>query len=88
MRTITTAFCLLFAMASALCAQAQDRPRTKIVLLDRIVAVVGKEYILESDLNAQTEFDRQTRMLAQNATSQATVDKWRAQRDEAVPARG
>lgn len=35
-------------------------------------------------LNAQTEFDRQTRMLAQNATSQATVDKWRAQRDEAA----
>ena len=25
-------------------------------VLDRIVAVVGKEYILESDLNAQTEF--------------------------------
>lgn len=35
-------------------------------------------------LNAQTEFDRQTRMLAQNATSQAAVDKWRAQRDEAA----
>lgn len=35
-------------------------------------------------LNAQTEYDRQIRMLAQNATAQATVDKWRAQRDEAA----
>lgn len=35
-------------------------------------------------LNAQTEYDRQVRMLAQNATAQATVDKWRAQRDEAA----
>lgn len=35
-------------------------------------------------LNAQTEYDRQQRLLAQNATAQATVDKWRAQRDEAA----
>ena len=51
MRTITTAFCLLFAMASALCAQAQDRPRTKIVLLDRIVAVVNDQVITRRDLD-------------------------------------
>lgn len=37
-------------------------------------------------LNAQTEFDRQKRMLQQNATSQASVDKWRAQRDESAAA--
>ena len=51
MRTITTAFCLLFAMASALCAHAQDRPRTKIVLLDRIVAVVNDQVITRRDLD-------------------------------------
>ena len=51
MRTITTAFCLLFAMAFAHCAQAQDRPRTKIVLLDRIIAVVNDQVITRRDLD-------------------------------------
>jgi peptidyl-prolyl cis-trans isomerase SurA len=50
-RTITTAFCLLFAMAFAHCAQAQDRPRTKIVLLDRIIAVVNDQVITRRDLD-------------------------------------
>src|SRR5512142_476407 len=39
---------LLFAAATALQAQPE--------VLDRIVAVVGREYILQSDLNAQTDF--------------------------------
>ena len=37
--------------SSALCAQAQDRPRTKIVLLDRIVAVVNDQVITRRDLD-------------------------------------
>lgn len=51
MRTFTTAVCLLFAMAFAHCAQAQDRPRTKIVLLDRIIAVVNDQVITRRDLD-------------------------------------
>src|SRR5579862_4748871 len=34
-------------------------------------------------LNAQTEYDRQLRMIKENATSQANVDKWLSQRDQA-----
>lgn len=34
-------------------------------------------------LNAQTEYDRQLRMIKENATAQANVDKWRSQRDQA-----
>ena len=34
-------------------------------------------------LDAQAEYDRQLRMIKENATSQANVDKWRSQRDEA-----
>lgn len=34
-------------------------------------------------LDAQSEYDRQLRMIKENATSQANVDKWRSQRDEA-----
>jgi RND family efflux transporter MFP subunit len=34
-------------------------------------------------LNAQTEYDRQLRMIKENATAQASVDKWRSQRDQA-----
>ena len=37
-------------------------------------------------LNAQTEYDRQLRMIQQNATAQASVDKWRSQRDQAQAA--
>jgi RND family efflux transporter MFP subunit len=33
-------------------------------------------------LNAQTEYDRQLRMIKENATAQANVDKWRSQRDQ------
>ena len=51
MRIFTTAVCLLFAMAFAYCAQAQDRPRTKIILLDRIVAVVNDQVITRRDLD-------------------------------------
>ena len=40
---------LLIGLPAVLTAQQAQ-------VLDRIVAVVGKEYILESDLNAQTEF--------------------------------
>ena len=51
MRIFTTAVCLLFAMAFAYCAQAQDRPRTKIILLDRIIAVVNDQVITRRDLD-------------------------------------
>jgi RND family efflux transporter MFP subunit len=34
-------------------------------------------------LNAQSEYDRQLRMIKENATSQANVDKWLSQRDQA-----
>jgi RND family efflux transporter MFP subunit len=34
-------------------------------------------------LDAQSEYDRQLRLIKENATSQANVDKWRSQRDEA-----
>ncbi|MBS0578767.1 MAG: efflux RND transporter periplasmic adaptor subunit [Proteobacteria bacterium] len=37
-------------------------------------------------LDAQTEYDRQLRMIKENATSQANVDKWRSQRDQAQAA--
>ena len=33
-------------------------------------------------LNAQSEYDRQLRMIKENATSQANVEKWRSQRDQ------
>ena len=42
-----------FAMFACLCAIAAPAQQT---ILDRIVAVVGREYILQSDLNAQIEF--------------------------------
>lgn len=51
MRIFTTAVCLLFVMAFAYCAQAQDRPRTKIILLDRIIAVVNDQVITRRDLD-------------------------------------
>ena len=38
-------------MAFAYCAQAQDRPRTKIILLDRIIAVVNDQVITRRDLD-------------------------------------
>jgi peptidyl-prolyl cis-trans isomerase SurA len=44
------AFSLALACAPPLSAQQQEQ------VLDRIVAVVGKEFILQSDLNAQAEF--------------------------------
>jgi len=34
--------------------------------------------------NAQAEYDRQLRMIKNNATSQANVEKWRSQRDQAA----
>lgn len=34
-------------------------------------------------LNAQSEYERQLRMIKENATSQANVDKWLSQRDQA-----
>jgi RND family efflux transporter MFP subunit len=34
-------------------------------------------------LEAQSEYERQLRLIKENATSQANVDKWRSQRDEA-----
>ena len=37
-------------------------------------------------LDAQAEYDRQLRMIKQNATSQANVDKWLSQRDQAAAA--
>ena len=37
-------------------------------------------------LDAQSEYDRQLRMIKQNATSQANVDKWLSQRDQAAAA--
>lgn len=37
-------------------------------------------------LDAQAEYDRQLRMMKQNATSQANVDKWLSQRDQAAAA--
>ena len=37
-------------------------------------------------LDAQTEYDRQLRMIKENATSQANVDKWLSQRDQAAAA--
>ena len=36
--------------------------------------------------NAQSEYDRQLRMIKENATSQANVEKWRSQRDQAAAA--
>jgi RND family efflux transporter MFP subunit len=35
---------------------------------------------------AQSEYDRQLRMIKENATSQASVDKWQTQRDQAAAA--
>lgn len=35
-------------------------------------------------LDAQAEYDRQLRMIKENATSQANVDKWLSQRDQAA----
>jgi RND family efflux transporter MFP subunit len=37
-------------------------------------------------LDAQAEYDRQLRMIKENATSQASVDKWLSQRDQAAAA--
>lgn len=37
-------------------------------------------------LDAQSEYDRQLRMIKQNATSQANVEKWLSQRDQAAAA--
>src|SRR5262249_30878758 len=37
-------------------------------------------------LNAQSEYERQLRMIKENATSQANVDKWLSQRDQAAAA--
>jgi membrane fusion protein, multidrug efflux system len=37
-------------------------------------------------LSAQSEYDRQLRMLKENATSQANVENWRSQRDQAAAA--
>jgi multidrug efflux pump subunit AcrA (membrane-fusion protein) len=37
-------------------------------------------------LNAQSEYERQQRMIKENATSQANVEKWRSQRDQAAAA--
>ena len=37
-------------------------------------------------LDAQTEYERQLRMIKENATSQANVDKWLSQRDQAAAA--
>jgi RND family efflux transporter MFP subunit len=37
-------------------------------------------------LDAQTEYNRQLRMIKENATSQANVDKWLSQRDQAAAA--
>ena len=37
-------------------------------------------------LDAQAEYDRQLRMIKENATSQANVDKWLSQRDQAAAA--
>jgi RND family efflux transporter MFP subunit len=37
-------------------------------------------------LNAQTEYARQLRMIKENATSQANVDKWLSQRDQSAAA--
>lgn len=48
-RPFLSLLALIIALPAALLAQQAQ-------VLDRIVAVVGKEYILESDLNAQTEF--------------------------------
>jgi len=36
--------------------------------------------------SAQSEYDRQLRMIKENATSQANVEKWRSQRDQDVAA--
>lgn len=36
--------------------------------------------------NAQSEYERQLRMIKDNATSQANVEKWRSQRDQAAAA--
>ena len=36
--------------------------------------------------NAQSEYERQLRMIKENATSQASVEKWRSQRDQAAAA--
>ena len=36
--------------------------------------------------NAQSEYERQLRMIKENATSQANVEKWRSQRDQAAAA--
>jgi RND family efflux transporter MFP subunit len=37
-------------------------------------------------LNAQSEYERQLRMIKENATSQANVEKWLSQRDQAAAA--
>jgi RND family efflux transporter MFP subunit len=37
-------------------------------------------------LNAQSEYERQLRMIKENATSQANVEKWQSQRDQAAAA--
>jgi RND family efflux transporter MFP subunit len=37
-------------------------------------------------LNAQSEYERQLRMIKENATSQANVEKWQSQRDQASAA--
>src|SRR5262249_58672096 len=37
-------------------------------------------------LDAQAEYNRQLHMIKQNATSQANVDKWLSQRDQAAAA--
>jgi multidrug efflux pump subunit AcrA (membrane-fusion protein) len=35
-------------------------------------------------LNAQSEYERQLRMIKENATSQANVEKWQSQRDQEI----
>ena len=51
MRIFTTVVCLFLTMAILHGAQAQDRPRTKVVLLDRIIAVVNDQVITRRDLD-------------------------------------
>src|ERR1700690_276047 len=50
-RAATAAGYLFFTLLAAFCAQAQERPANRVVLLDRIVALVNDQVITRRDLD-------------------------------------
>ena len=59
-RALTPASFLFFVMMAAFCVHAQERPAGRVVLLDRIVAVVNDQVITRRDLD-----DRMKTVLSQ-----------------------